>query len=1695
MVAWFRFQTSLVSYPLEAGKAFKAQFHLPLCKRRTQTRFQNVMTKLLPKCFYVLLAITGWATAARGEWRIAGHIGGSTSAIAVQGNFAYVGLGSRLHIYDISNPALPVERSSTRGLGDFISDVAILEARAYVTAGTDGLFVFDISIPASPREIGRWNSPGSAEGVAVSASTAYVADGPFGLQILDVSNPSAPAVVATAFDGQFAFDVVVSGRYAFVAAAGAGLLIADVSAPAKPRELATLDTPGYARDIALSGTILYLADEWGGMRIIDITDPLRPREVSAIPLQSWAFAAAVSGTTLYVAAGSEGMHLFDVSDPSRPQRLGIYDMPWQVSWKIAVAGNHAVLGMRGLGVHIFDVRNPARPQITGKISPLIGVQAVSVRENLAFLMTESQGMRIVDVSNPAQPRPRGGGSEEWGWTVLATENRVYACQGRNPNPVIQVFDVSNPDEPRPVASRRIARGYCRDIVLKGTILYVPDEFGLEIFDVSNPDEPTRVADIILPGAGGADQTTHAIGVDVFGTTAFVGSGDSGVQVVDVADPRNLRIIGAWSQTNPPVQVKDVFFHDGRLYLTCGIPFPQLIILDVRNPARPVLLGAASIPGQGKRVVVRGSTAYVAVGASGVAVLDVRNPAAPVLTSRVAVPGFTRDIDFAGDRLVAVSTEGLFVLEQDTSLPAMTMYSSDSERGLKPATTSQIQRYDRPVVAGFSPRSAGAAGTGRTIVVSSTADSGTGTLRDAMNNLAAGDIITFDPTVFPPTAPVEIRLERVLPRITRDGITIDGSNAGVILDGSRLTGQFEPGISINSVGNTIRGLQILNFPWSGIVVSGNGGNLIQGNVVSRNREAGIQISNPNGNVVIGNRVGTDATGRIGLGRQQTGVLIFQNPGDGEVPGPDRIGGDEAWEANVISGNVGAEIYLHRARGHLITGNFLGTDPTGTVRVGSAFNAIGSSFAAGNVITRNVMIAEQWAVLIIDSGSCCNRIANNWIGVTRNGVPLATPAWTIGVTVFESFNLVANNMIHYGYGVSVTGGESGITDTIVIGNKMAAGARADRDGEAAIQVYSASRTFIGGPAAGERNEITGKLLGIWLQGSGVDRTFMLGNTISGNAGAVDLGSAALSFVQGNLIANNRTAGVSVSTATNRIRRNSIHDNGSGGISMTAEATGLPPRPVVLTANTMSITGTACAQCTVDIYSDSGMQGRWYEGTTVADPDGRFTLAKNGVIQGANITATATDRSGSTSAFSISVPARLSVAARGGLSSVTSGSGSSITVGYGSLKTESSAPRLSGMAIFGYREGNVLVSEASVPASTPITSGRIYAEIAGAVHTGLAIANPNSQSVNVTFYFTNSSGQNFGAGSIVIPAGGQIARFLNQDPFNGRSPLTGSFTFTASAPVAAVALRGLINERSEFLITTLSVADLAATASTSAIVFPHFADGGGWSTQIVIVNPSDSEIRLTVQFSSLVVVDGQTGSSFPVTIPPGSSRRLGTAGQAASTQSGSVRLTPEGGSRTPSAVAIFSFRNAGVTVSEAGVPGVAPAAAFRLYAESSGEFSAGEIGSIQTGFAISNPSASPITVNFELTTLPGTPLGLAGSATIPANGHIARFLDQVDGFRALPTPFQGILRATTTSASGISIVGLRARHNERGDFLITTTQPVAENAAPAVTEFFFPHFADGGGYTTQFVVFNISESAASSGQFRFLSQSGELLTLTLR
>ena len=112
-------------------------------------------------------------------------------------------------------------------------------------------------------------------------------------------------------------------------------------------------------------------------------------------------------------------------------------------------------------------------------------------------------------------------------------------------------------------------------------------------------------------------------------------------------------------------------------------------------------------------------------------------------------------------------------------------------------------------------------------------------------------------------------------------------------------------------------------------------------------------------------------------------------------------------------------------------------------------------------------------------------------------------------------------------------------------------------------------------------------------------------------------------------------------------------------------------------------------------------------------------------------------------------------------TGSAAASVQTGYARIETKAGISALSGVAIYGYHPGDYLVGETALPAVKPIKTGRIYAELDDRVNTGVAIANPNAEPTTVSFFYTDASGTDIGAGSAIIGPNEQIARFINAAP----------------------------------------------------------------------------------------------------------------------------------------------------------------------------------------------------------------------------------------------------------------------------------------------------------------------------------------------
>ena len=250
-------------------------------------------------------------------------------------------------------------------------------------------------------------------------------------------------------------------------------------------------------------------------------------------------------------------------------------------------------------------------------------------------------------------------------------------------------------------------------------------------------------------------------------------------------------------------------------------------------------------------------------------------------------------------------------------------------------------------------------TGKTILVTSIADSGPGTLRQALLDARRYDVIMFDPSVFPPNAPATIALSSGLLGLYRGNQTIDASNAGVILDGSNITiPEFQHGIAITSDRNIVRGLQIVGFSDAGIGLNGGA----QYNIIGGARSIGDGPLGQ-GNLISGNHFGVglwdETTSYNTIQGNYIGVTLDATATWGNVSGIHSNGATQNLiTGNVIGGNGNAGVYLCCVLDgrNVVTENLIGVGPSG-IPLGnllagvlidrSRYNVVGPS----NLITHN------------------------------------------------------------------------------------------------------------------------------------------------------------------------------------------------------------------------------------------------------------------------------------------------------------------------------------------------------------------------------------------------------------------------------------------------------------------------------------------------------------------------------------------------------------------------------------------------------------------------------------------------------------------------------------------------------------------------------------------------------------------------
>ncbi len=324
-------------------------------------------------------------------------------AVAVQGDYAYVGLANGMAVLDIRQPLQPIVTGWTEG-----GAITIAFSGNYAYSSDNaGFRVTDISDPHHPVKLYDALFPVGIADLAAFGDYVYVATD-FDLYVVNVRVPEAPEIVGIVYQRGIprAVDVApdpATGRvYAYLVGDfypdpgvgdgghGGGLRVIDVTNPTDPQEVWPCSNedpcPGGdgEQDIVVAEGNAFIANNglggFVGLNIWDISRPEVPRLLAVHHTEDPAYRVAFADDLAYLITdtwGFDQLVVFDVADKDQPRFGGMTTVE-----TILPAGLAALQGKGCLyaAQRTYGLRIICDTSVTPTPSPLVWLPLLTVAE-------------------------------------------------------------------------------------------------------------------------------------------------------------------------------------------------------------------------------------------------------------------------------------------------------------------------------------------------------------------------------------------------------------------------------------------------------------------------------------------------------------------------------------------------------------------------------------------------------------------------------------------------------------------------------------------------------------------------------------------------------------------------------------------------------------------------------------------------------------------------------------------------------------------------------------------------------------------------------------------------------------------------------------------------------------------------------------------------------------------------------------------------------------------------------------------------------------------------------------------------------------------------------------------------------------------------------------------------------------------
>lgn len=281
---------------------------------------------------------------------------------------------------------------------------------------------------------------------------------------------------------------------------------------------------------------------------------------------------------LYVANKDLGLTVYDISDYGNPlgvdtllsnvylDSLDVMNVEQDGNYLFLSLGSTFTNGEKG-GVAIVDVTNPTNVQLTDlKITTpeSNGTGIIKVEGNYAYVGAMSQGVIMYDVTDKS--------------------NITFVGQF--------IPDITFPSSNNPNPDLYNARGM---EVRNGIVYLCYDAGGLRILDCTNPSNPVELgayANQTLYDPFNLPRAYNNIVLE--DTLAYVAIDYCGLEVLNIADPENIELVGWWNPYgcpnnnwfSSPVHTNELYYNEDCKKLFVSTGKSDMMVLDMTNPLQP-----------------------------------------------------------------------------------------------------------------------------------------------------------------------------------------------------------------------------------------------------------------------------------------------------------------------------------------------------------------------------------------------------------------------------------------------------------------------------------------------------------------------------------------------------------------------------------------------------------------------------------------------------------------------------------------------------------------------------------------------------------------------------------------------------------------------------------------------------------------------------------------------------------------------------------------------------------------------------------------------------------------------------------------------------------------------------------------------------------------------------------------------------